>query len=474
MEPGELSAETRSRERRFLRFVRIFSRELADSLYRGLLARPSDAAGLAAYSKNIQQATRLADVVGDMARSDEFRKRMFSEQADMLVRGVFRGALGREPDGNARDSYGRMISERCDVAELIATVVGSAEFRKRLLSEFLAALAQPVYKGLQGRAPSATELLDYTAMMRQPNDLEHVLRKIVKSSEFSRKRTEDSNVPDPKNRFEVPTLVFLHMHRTGGSSLNRLLALSYGHRNICFRGSNRIYKAPAGLLSRSTVFAGHLNYDSLSYIPRKSLSIVGMVREPRGRLLSLYHYWRAHEPTHADYSEGSQLANELSLVAFLQDPRISTRPEVWNHMTWALMGERQWSEWRHRLAADPADERVLREARALIAGRLRGMLFVGLQERFAESVELLFHALGRSKPSELPQLNSLGDRMVSDPHFKKALPAEGVGVEAERVLERVLQLDLALYDEAHKLFEERYSSWRAQLPFDPAIQRIRA
>src|SRR5436309_8190856 len=27
MEPGELSAETRSRERRFLRFVRIFSRE---------------------------------------------------------------------------------------------------------------------------------------------------------------------------------------------------------------------------------------------------------------------------------------------------------------------------------------------------------------------------------------------------------------------------------------------------------------
>src|SRR5438105_13218773 len=48
---------------------------------------------------------------------------------------------------------------------------------------------------------------------------------------------------------------------------------AYGSRNICFRNSDGIYKLSAGELSRYSVFAGHLNYDSLLYVPRRILSV---------------------------------------------------------------------------------------------------------------------------------------------------------------------------------------------------------
>src|SRR5437879_13801926 len=122
------------------------------------------------------------------------------------------------------------------------------------------------------------------------------------------------------------------------------------------------YNLSAAQLTRYCVFTVHYNYDSLLYIPRRNLSVLCFVREPKKRLLSIYYYWRAHEPTHPGYSHGPKTANELALLPFLQDRRVNSRPEVWNHMTWALMGERKWRDRRERPLRRPPTERLLDEA----------------------------------------------------------------------------------------------------------------
>ena len=323
------------------------------------------------------------------------------------------------------------------------------------------------------RPPDLSGLREYSALLAQRRNLADVLRRLVNSDEFAKLRTNPKKIPDPMATYDQPTVVFLHIQKTAGSSLNHLLAAAYGSRNICFCNSDGIYKLSAGELSRYCVFTGHLNYDSLLYIPRRNLSVLCFVREPKKRLLSIYYYWRAHEPTHPDYSLGPRTANELALLPFLQDRRVISRPEVWNHMTWALMGERKWREWRELLRSGQQTEQVLDEARTAIAKRLRELSFVGLQEDFDRSVDLLFAALGKSRPKVVPTLNNLSDRMNNDPHFKKEMKTQETGPSVEAALDQLLQLDAILYDEAKRLFEERVSKQHA-MPAHAAIELRRA
>ena len=502
--------------RTFRLFTKLFSRELAVSLYQGLLERAPDSEGLAAYSTSIRNARRLADILADFTDSEEFTRRIFRKSAPELVRAMFRGILDRGVEDEALGLYRRMLEAPDNVAELTATMVGSEEFRRKFLRTIAPELTRSIFRGLLGTAGSAQAieacaerlespdvtsvieqitnseefrerafaalipdllkaiyqgLLDrppdlsgsreYSALLAQRRNLADVLRRLVNSDEFATLRANPKNIPDPMATYDQPTVVFLHIQKTAGSSLNHLLAAAYGSRNICFRNSDGIYKLSAGELSRYSVFAGHLNYDSLLYVPRRNLSVLCFVREPKKRLLSIYYYWRAHEPTHPGYSHGPKTANELALLPFLQDRRVNSRPEVWNHMTWALMGERKWREWRELLRSGQQTEQVLDEARTAIAKRLGELSFVGLQEDFDRSVDLLFAALGKSRPKVVPTLNNLSDRMNNDPHFKKEMKTQETGPSVEAALDQLLQLDAILYDEAKRLFEERVSKQHA-------------
>jgi hypothetical protein len=260
---------------------------------------------------------------------------------------------------------------------------------------------------------------------------------------------------NPKHSYDASTLVFLHVQKTGGSTINELLIRLYKGVNVCIPPDNGalIYKLSPGEMANYTVFTGHFNYDELSYIPRRTLSVFCFVRNPRNRLLSLFYYWQAHEPSHRDYRRGPALANRYPLKEFLECEQINRTPEVWNHMTWALMGERQWQYWQVLISQSGYNATLLSEIRISIRARLRTLIFVGLQERFDESLEGLLRILGKAKPAVISSLNSLEQRIASDAQFKKNYKRPTLSDADEAAIQNVIALDSILYEEATALFD---------------------
>lgn len=297
------------------------------------------------------------------------------------------------------------------------------------------------------------------ATVTEKQDLASVLANIVGSDEFTRSRPNLQGRPDPTDKYDTPCLVFLHIQKTAGTSIQNLLSDSYDRKNLFREHSDTLYKHSCGNLSTYSVFAGHFNYDSLSYIPRRVLSIFTFVREPKKRLISLYYFWRAHEPSHTSYHIGMKLANELTIEAFFEDEQIKGMSEVWNHMTWAIMGQRQWRIWQTMLAEatkeDAATEIIALTLRPAILRRLHEFIFVGLQEDFARAINVLFRILEKPQPKAIRADHTLEGLMSTDLHFKKTMEKQPVTSRLDAALDRLIQMDAIVYEEASILYFER-------------------
>jgi hypothetical protein len=208
------------------------------------------------------------------------------------------------------------------------------------------------------------------------------------------------------------------------------------------------------------LFAGHFNHDSLAFIPRRRLHVFTFLRQPRRRLLSLYNFWRAHEPDAPRFHDAMQLANDLDVESFYRSPVIASRPDTWNHMSWCIMGNRQWREWRLLLEAKRGRDRaeVVEGMRPSIRARLRELRFIGLQEDFAHSCRSLFTVLGRPCPEQRAD-HSVEQLAAILPFIKKVRqPAMTAGVS--QAMEPLVEVDSILYEEAQALYSRAFPHWR--------------
>jgi hypothetical protein len=227
--------------------------------------------------------------------------------------------------------------------------------------------------------------------------------------------------------------------------------------------NDRLYQYLPSELSRYSAFLGHFNHDSLAFIPRKKISIFTFVRSPKERLLSLYNFWRAHNPSHPSYHPLMKIANELTIKSFLQDKQVALDLTVWNHMTWAIIGERQWKIWQALLLAE-TDENVVNEIiattiRPEIAKRLQEYIFIGLQEEFDISIKLLSKILQKQPPKSVRMDHTLEHLAKTDPNFKKHIDKQLLTSDMDIVLDQLLQLDNIVYEEGKKIFFKRLNEY---------------
>src|SRR6187431_1461996 len=113
-------------------------------------------------------------------------------------------------------------------------------------------------------------------------------------------------------------LFFLHLPKTGGSSLSAALAKKFASWEIFpWRHSRLDMFNPADLMP-FRFFDGHFAISDLDYVPKPVRSVT-LIREPRNRIVSLYNYWRSFrkdalskvEPHHA------WIAKSVGLRGFL-------------------------------------------------------------------------------------------------------------------------------------------------------------
>lgn len=99
---------------------------IADRLYRGILGREPDAAGLKSAVADIQRGD-LERVADGMLRSEEFRENRAGLSPSKLLDSLYRGLLSRAPDSDGRRMYLDDL-ERRDFERVVDALLASPEF----------------------------------------------------------------------------------------------------------------------------------------------------------------------------------------------------------------------------------------------------------------------------------------------------------------------------------------------------------
>lgn len=239
------------------------------------------------------------------------------------------------------------------------------------------------------------------------------------------------------------TLVFLHMPKAAGTTLQSIIGGQYAARS-CFiisgnnKGVEGIQKSVASLRSLPLVkrdaircVQGHVPYGIGQWL-RPPVTYITMLREPVARLVSDYNFAMSIPDSPARRLFGGRI---ISLEDFV-DMRIERG--LTNTYTLMLSGFINLDDFKEL----PVPTQVMLEA---AKQNLNGFAGVGLTERFDESVLLFQRALGWSTCWYLRE-NVTGKQLVDYRRLSGDL------------LERVrscIGFDLELYAHAVRLFETR-------------------
>ena len=223
-------------------------------------------------------------------------------------------------------------------------------------------------------------------------------------------------------------LIFLHIPKTGGSTLHKILDRQYSRAQTLKLDDPQIiaFKSlPALQRGRYRLIQGHLYFGFHRFIPRASTYIT-FLRRPVERVLSFYYYARST----SDHYLYPLLARErLDLKTLLSRDLTS---ELCNGQTRQLAGD-EWED-PQRVVTRAALER----AQSNLRSHFR---VVGLLEEFDASLLLLHRAFDWHLPF-----------YVKENVTKEKPDDTSLDVEMRKLVEDANGLDLELYEYARNLF----------------------
>jgi hypothetical protein len=235
------------------------------------------------------------------------------------------------------------------------------------------------------------------------------------------------SVPPPP-----PLLIFLHLPKTAGSTLARVIEQQYPAGAVLAlydsATGEELRSIPEDRMRRLRVVMGHFYFGAHRFASRPA-TYVTVLRDPIERVISHYYYVR-RDATH--YLHGA--AQKLSLADYI---RFCNLAEPNNDQTRLLCGEYQGAIPTTCIDAMlPLAKKNLREHCAV----------VGLTEDFDRSLLLIKRRLGWRYPFYERQNVTSGRPRRAD------LP-----VDTLRVLQAYNRLDVELYEYARALFQEQVS-----------------
>ncbi len=308
------------------------------------------------------------------------------------------------------------------------------------------------YLWLLGRSPSAEEIAanhrHYQPM--ETGAAEDLRRHLTGSVEARTQRLRFNRIGRLcDHELDGRRLVFVHLPKCGGTTLHAMLCSQFASDRICPERHDTLGDWTINELATYDLFSGHFDVSCCRSIPGR-LSMVTMLRAPKSRLLSLYHFWRAHRP-HPDRDgyDLLRLARSCSIEAFFGHPTVIAHTTIRNAMTGQLIrtSNKTLLEPQDLILSDPAG--ALEQAWAT----LRGFTTFGIMERFEPSRLLFNQALGLDMQPVAPQqvLETMLDTNAELIRHKR----EPAGAGLDRLLAPLVDIDQPLYDRALALFEQR-------------------
>jgi hypothetical protein len=269
-------------------------------------------------------------------------------------------------------------------------------------------------------------------------------------------------------------LYFLHIQKTAGTTFYFTLDEKFDPEQICparfWRQFLRIAKRDSRQLRQYRLFRGHFGYAVPQFFKRPT-TCVTVLRDPIKRSISHFQHIE-REPK--DRRHKIVAANHMDLAAFAEHPE--TRLSILNLQTRSIafdLGLKELKKIRGfaaqgvigTLQPERSDDELL----AIAQQRLDEFPFVGIVERFQDSLFLLSYVFGWYPIRQVRQLNKAPD--------KKATP--DLSPELLETLTDLNRLDIQLYDQAKQRFDDHYRQMVADLwqrygdrPSDPVPDQV--
>jgi hypothetical protein len=246
---------------------------------------------------------------------------------------------------------------------------------------------------------------------------------------------------------------FLHIPKTAGSSLNRMLMEAFGlDENYPHFNSTRILLESGDLWLKLPLITGHLSH-AVASILRPDPFLFTFLREPVQRGISEFEFMKSHPETRlGEMAQGT-------ICEYYQNPSVR---EFANNLQTKLLGEEldigehyarfirekltpeQYFEGVEYSLLKPVDDSVLASAKR----RLETIDFFGLTETFDADVPKLFNLLDKPCP-ELVTTN------VTPPSVRMR---SSYTQEEIDLVKSINTYDLQLYDFAKELYERKFGN----------------
>lgn len=227
-------------------------------------------------------------------------------------------------------------------------------------------------------------------------------------------------------------LLFIHLPKTGGSSLAWIIDQYYGEsaERLITAGElaniRRYLNRPEEELAKVRAISGHMPWGVADYLPGDS-GYITMLRHPYERVVSDYYYI---------YSAPQHPAHELAKSGELTFEDFIRGPNGHNIMTLRMYG---YDIQGDKVFYHEGDE----ESRYSEAVKnLHACAVVGLNDCFEESVNRIADHFQWDHVPEMVRMNTTDGR----PRFDDLPQAD------KNVIIKNNKLDLALYEEARKIF----------------------
>ena len=264
-------------------------------------------------------------------------------------------------------------------------------------------------------------------------------------------------------------VVFIHLEKTGGTTLNTILAANFDAERITpphFEGLRAFSFLES---AKYDFFSAHCDFESVLALPRPSKRIISIFREPRERLLSAYRFWRSHPVTDnlAPYHTHI-LANELLPEDFFSHVAIRSSSAINNHYL-RVFGTSLESPIKLAESGRESD----RAALGIAINRVKSLDGVGLTSRMEESVALICHSLGFPAPNSFESVHKTDDFPKHHLGFKKVPPVE-ITERLAKALEELTSYDEIIYQTAVDEFERRLQAGgKSERPAAGSLKALR-
>lgn len=236
------------------------------------------------------------------------------------------------------------------------------------------------------------------------------------------------------------TLVFIHMPKAAGSTLQRIIDRQYrGQKTFDIDGNGipRIQASIDRLRSLSEAeraellcVKGHVPFGIGQWL-RSPVRYISMLREPVARAISDYNF-AASNPAHNLHKE----VNDKSM-SLLQYVEMRARSGLANLYTRMLGG---CVNWENLALSDALSQTALESAKE----NVRKCAAVGITERFDESILLFKKKLGWSS------CNYVCENVTPS----KRVSRQEVNSHVEETIKEYYRLDIELYQYCREIFDE--------------------